>query len=58
MNNVHTVCPANIVSLPHKSCMADCILFEKEDNFHMAFVSAAGQLTWESAYEVHLNYNI
>ena len=58
MNDVCTTCLANIVSPPCKSHTADCILFEKESNFHMAFGSAAGWLTWESAHEVHLNYNL
>ena len=43
---------------PHKSCMADCILFEKENDFHMAFVLAVGWPTQESAHEVCLKYNI
>ena len=41
-----------------KSHMVDCILFEKENDFRMAFVLAISQLTWESAHEVHLKYNI
>ena len=57
MNDVHTVCPADVVSPPCKSRMADHILFEKESNFCTAFVLAAGWLTWESAHEVHLKYN-
>ena len=43
---------------PQKSCTADCILFEKENDFCMAFGLATGWPTWESAHEVHLNYNI
>ena len=58
LNDTHTIYLANIVSPPCKSHMADCILFEKENGFHMAFVSAIGQPTWESAHEVHLKYNI
>ena len=37
---------------PCKSCMADCVLFEKESDFCMAFVLAVSQLTWESAHEM------
>ena len=58
MNDACTTCLANIVGPPCKSHMANCVLFEKENDFHMTFGSAAGQLTWESAHEVHLNYNI
>ena len=58
MNDACTVYLADIVSPPHKSCMADCILFEKENDFLRAFVSAVGQPTWESGHEVHLKYNI
>ena len=58
MNDVHTKCLANNVSLPAKVVWADCILFEKENDFCMAFVSAASQPTWESAHEVKLNHNI
>ena len=43
---------------PGKNCMADHILFEKENDFCTAFVLATGHLTWESAHEVHLNYGI
>ena len=39
---------------PSKSHMADCILFEKESDFHMAFVLAVGWPTWESAHELYL----
>ena len=42
----------------HKSHTADHLLFEKENDFCMAFVSATGQPTLESAHEVHLKYNI
>ena len=38
--------------------MTNCILFEIENDFHMAFVLAIGWLTWESAHEVCLKYNI
>ena len=58
MNDVHTNYLANIVSLPAKSRMADCVLFQKESDFCMAFVLATSQLTWESAHEVWLKYNI
>ena len=51
MNDACTVCLANFVSLPTKVDMADCILFEKESDFCMAFVLAISQLTWESAHE-------
>ena len=43
---------------PCKSHTADHVLFEKESDFCMAFVSAASWPTWESAHEVHLKYNI
>ena len=43
---------------PYKSHMANHILFEKEDDFHTAFVLATGCPTWGSAHEVHLNYSI
>ena len=36
--------------------MADCILFEKENNFCMAFVLAVGWPIQESAHGVHLEY--
>ena len=58
MNDVHTIFLANSVSPPCKSCTADCILFEKENDFCTAFGLAASQPTWESAHEVQLNYNI
>ena len=54
MNDVHTVCPADFVSPPAKVVWLTTILFEKESNFCMAFVSAMGQLTWESACELCL----
>ena len=54
MNNVCTVYPADIVGLPVKVVQLTAFFFEKENNFHMAFVSAIGWLTWESAHEVHL----
>ena len=57
MNDACTVCLADFVSIP-ASHMANHILFEKESNFCMAFVLAASRPTWESAHEVHLNYNI
>ena len=46
------------LSASHKSYTANSILFEKESDFHMAFVLATGWPTWESAHEVHLKYNI
>ena len=52
MNDVCTVCPADIVCPPYKSHTADHILFEKESNFCTAFVSATGWPTWESAHEM------
>ena len=58
MNDACTVCLADIVSLPAKVVWLTTFFFEKENDFRMAFGSAAGQLTWESAHEVHLNYNI
>ena len=39
---------------PGKSHTADCILFKKENDFHMAFVLAIGWPTWESAHELCL----
>ena len=36
--------PGQLYRLPHKSRMADHILFEKEDDFCTIFVSAIGQL--------------
>ena len=39
---------------PAKSRMADHILFKKENDFRMAFVSASGHPTWESAHELCL----
>ena len=54
MNDACTVCLADFVSLPCKSCMADRILFEKESDFCMAFVLAIGWPTWESAHGLHL----
>ena len=54
INDAHTVCQANFVRPPSKSCMADCILFEKENDFLMAFVLAISQPTWESAHELCL----
>ena len=42
MNDALTVSPAKITWPPGKSHMADCILFEKESIFCMAFVSAVG----------------
>ena len=44
MNDACTICPANFVRPPCKSCMADRVLFEKESDFCMAFVSAASRL--------------
>ena len=41
-----------------KSHMANSIIFEKENYFRIAFVSAVSWPTWESAHEVHLKYNI
>ena len=38
---MHTQFVWPTLSASHKSCMADCILFEKENDFHMAFVLAA-----------------
>ena len=38
---------------PCKSHIANHILFGKESNFCMAFVSATSQLTWESVHEMH-----
>ena len=58
MNDACTVYLADIVGLPVKVVWLTCILFEKENNFCMAFVSAIGQPTWESAHEVCLKYNI
>ena len=58
MNDAHTKCLANNVSLPAKVVWLTCILFEKENDFHMAFGLATGQPTWESAHEVYLNHNI
>ena len=47
MNDAHTIYLADIVGPPAKVHTADCILFEKENNFHMAFVLAIGQLIQE-----------
>ena len=57
MNEVCTIYPANIVSCPQK-LYSQLLLFKKENNFCMAFVSAISWLTWVSAHEVHLKYNI
>ena len=46
------------LSATPQSCMANCILFEKENNFHMAFVLGIGQMTQVSAHKVHLKYDI
>ena len=58
MNNALTVSPADFVRPPSKSHMADCILFQKESDFCMAFVLAISRPTWESAHEVSLIHNI
>ena len=58
MNDVHTNYLADIVSLPAKVIWPTAFFFKKKSNFCMAFVLAAGWPTWESAHEVHLNYNI
>ena len=50
--------PSWYCRLPHKSHMADCILFKKENDFHVAFVLAISQPTQVSAHEVCLRYNI
>ena len=58
MNDACTIYPGQYCWPPHKSCMANHILFRKEINFHMAFVLAISWPTWESAHEVHLENNI
>ena len=58
MNDAHPVLSGQLCQPPCKSCMANCILFEKESDFCMAFVSATGWLTQGSAHEVCLKYNI
>ena len=55
MNDVCIICLADIVSLPAKVVWPTTFFFEKENDFHMAFVLATSQLTWESAHEVHPN---
>ena len=55
---MHTQFVWPTLSASYKSYMANHILFEKENDFHMAFVLAIGQLTQESAHEVHLKYDI
>ena len=57
MNDACTIYPVTLLA-SCKSHMVNCILFEKENNFCMAFVLAISWLTWESAHEVHLKYNI
>ena len=37
--------PGRLCQPPHKSRMVDCILFEKEIDFCMTFVSATGRPT-------------
>ena len=50
LNDVCTISLADFVQPPHKNCMADCILFEREIYFCTIFVSAASWPTWESAH--------
>ena len=57
LNDAHTIYPADIVS-PLQKSHGQPHSFQKENDFHTAFVLAIGQPTWESAHEVHLKYNI
>ena len=57
MNDAHKISPANSVGLPVK-VVWPTMFFLKKKQFCMAFGLATGQPTWESAHEVHLNYNI
>ena len=58
MNDAHTIYQADIVSHPTKVVWPTAFFLEKENNFCMAFVSAVGWPTQESAYEVNLKYDI
>ena len=59
VNDAHPIYPADVVGLPPcKSHTADHVLFEKENDFRMAFVMAVAWPTWESALEVCLKYNM
>ena len=51
---MHAQCVQLTLLASQQSHMANCILFEKESDFCMAFVSATGQPTWESAHELYL----
>ena len=42
--------PSQLYRPPRKSCTADCILFEKEDDFCTTFMSAISQLACGLAY--------
>ena len=42
--------PGQLCRPPHKSHMADCILFAKENVFCTTFVLAIGQSVWGLAY--------
>ena len=58
MNDAHTICLADIVSLPAKVIWLTTFFLKKKMIFIQLFVLATSWLTWESAHEVHLKYNI
>ena len=58
MNDAYTIITRPTLLAPCKSHMADCTLFEKENDFCTAFVLAVSWPTQESAHEMHLKYNI
>ena len=58
MADVCTMYPVDLVGLPVKVVWPTAFFLKKKVIFCMAFVLATGQLTWESACEVCLKYNI
>ena len=51
MNNVHTICPTDLVGLPAKIVQSTTFFLKKKSNFCRTFMLASGWPTCESAHE-------